>query len=854
MPQSLSNILTVIVTAILLLLMVYMIRRLFALLVRLKSPIAVLELTPPAFKDRVPEANRMLMHAMHGLGQVRNMSEKLLGIHSYYSLEIVASREKGIRYLVRVPEHKAQATTRIFNTHMSEVIIKRVADSFTNISGQNIQLIRFKQSAHYMYPLTRYERDNYHDPLGYITGSMTKLSDGELIVYQIITSARKLREAKKLRKKIIANEHLIFEYPDKSPRLLTNILGVINRLLFAVADTVSMAYHIDPHSTVRRKDIERQHKTEIAKLTRPERSLSYFELEMVDEINKKLSLPHFLVAIKAIIVSDNVKTRTEHSQSIIGGISQFNNEKFQKLSYKKYRTKFSKYFQLWQMKKVLIGNLFHPMYLSSEELASLYHFTHSEHAKTENLIKSLSKTLPAPVSLKNGTSLDVLIGDNKHHGQTTPIGLTEPERQRHMYIVGGTGNGKTTMLKYQIVQDIKNGKGLAVIDPHGDLAEEILGYIPVERIKDVIYINPDDLSRPIGVNLLELPEGISGDDLLREKDLVTESVVSILRKIFSEDNSGGHRVEYILRNTIQTALTLDNPNLFTIFRLLNDTKYRKSIVNKLENNDLKIFWKNEIGKAGDMQKVKMAAGITSKIGRFLFSASARRMLEQDKSSISFEAIMDEKKIVICNFSKGLLGEDTSMLFGITVLAKFQLAALRRASQLQSDRSTYYIYVDEFQNFATMSFVQMLSEARKYKLFLIMAEQSTQQQKDQKLVDIILANVGTVVAFRTGSPADERIILPLFKPYIEENEFSNLPSHNFYARMSAINAQEPVSGMTVLLKEQSNSEVAMQIKVYSRNRYGIIVKYNAEVEKIVAAPIDEIKPVFKNKHKTKQITA
>jgi len=476
-----------------------------------------------------------------------------------------------------------------------------------------------------------------------------------------------------------------------------------------------------------------------------------------------------------------------------------------------------------------------PNYFSANELAGLYHFPHSISGKTDNVVKSLSKTLAAPLSLKDGRALDVMVGLNNHHGISTPIGLTSSERERHMYVIGGTGNGKTTLLKYQIVQDILQGKGLSIVDPHGDLAEEILGYIPEDRINDVIYINPDDLSHPVGINLLELPKGLSGDDLLREKDLVTESTVSVLRKIFSEDDSGGHRIEYVLRNTIQTALTMESANMFTIFRLLNDAKYRKGVVNRLEDEDLKIFWKNELGKAGEMQRVKMAAGITAKIGRFLFSASARRMLEQDVSTVNFDTAMDEKKIIICNFSKGLLGEDTSMLFGVTILAKLQLAALRRARVQQTDRSPYFLYVDEFQNFATMSFVQMLSEARKYKLFLVMAEQSTQQQADQRLVDIVLANVGTVIAFRTGSPADERLILPLFKPYVSEGELSHLPAYTFYCRISAIEAQEPMSGETVLIESKPDLNRAKTVKEVSRSTYGFIKPIEPE-DQTVEEPI------------------
>ncbi|MAU33835.1 hypothetical protein CL689_04790 [Candidatus Saccharibacteria bacterium] len=253
-----------------------------------------------------------------------------------------------------------------------------------------------------------------------------------------------------------------------------------------------------------------------------------------------------------------------------------------------------------------------------------------------------------------------------------------------------------------------------------------------------------------------------------------------------------------------------------MFDLLNDPKYRKSVIKTLEDKNLINFWKNEIGKAGDMQKVKMAAGITAKIGRFLFSASARQILEQPKSTIDFDEIINDGKILICNFSKGLLGEDTSELFGITVLAKLQLASLRRARLEQSKRRPFYLYVDEFQNFATTSFVQMLSEARKYKLFLTMAEQSTSQQSDQQMVSIIMANVGTVITFRTGNPQDERVLLPLFSPYIEQGEISNLPAFNFYAKLSAVKAQEPLSGQTLLLSDDGDIKTRTAIVEHSRS--------------------------------------
>jgi hypothetical protein len=233
----------------------------------------------------------------------------------------------------------------------------------------------------------------------------------------------------------------------------------------------------------------------------------------------------------------------------------------------------------------------------------------------------------------------------------------------------------------------------------------------------------------------------------------------------------------------------------------------------------------------------------------LFSASAKRILEQDKSTIDFGDILDSGKILICNFSKGALGEDTSSLFGTTILAKLQVASLRRARLKQADRRPFYLYVDEFQNFATMSFVQMLSEARKYKLFLIMAEQSTSQQDQQRLVDIILANVGTVICFRSGSPADERYVLPLFYPYIEQGEIANLPAYNFYMRISAVTAQEPLSGQTLLLNKADDEAVFKEAIRSSREKYAKKVVAKEKPQKTSTATTANPKSTTKRRSKS-----
>ncbi|MCA9343317.1 DUF87 domain-containing protein, partial [Candidatus Saccharibacteria bacterium] len=555
---------------------------------------------------------------------------------------------------------------------------------------------------------------------------------------------------------------------------------------------------------------------QVQKRQRPARTLSAFELELMESMHQKVTQPLFQVSLRIIANSEHSKQQLSALRSALDGYSV---PPYQAL-HAKVRLPFVADYQK-HLATERLPNLFkkRSLILSAAEVASLYHFPSSRISKTDNLITSLSRTLPAPVSLKQNPNFDVVIGENFHHGVHTPIGLTEIERERHIYIIGGTGNGKTTLLQYAAVQDMQNNKGVAVVDPHGDMAETLLRHVPEHRIKDVVYFNPDDITRPIGMNLLEIPKGLTEDEEIREKDLVTEALISVFRKIFSEEDTGGHRIEYVLRNAIQTALTVENATIFTVFELLNDPTYRTKVVAKLDNKDLVNFWKHELGKAGEMQKVKMAAGITAKIGRFLFSASAKRVLEQPKSSINFEEVIDQGKILICNFSKGLIGEDTSELFGITVLAKLQLASLRRARLKQSERRPFYLYVDEFQNFATASFVQMLSESRKYKLFLTMAEQSTSQQKDQQMVQIVLANVGTVLCFRTGNPADEKLLLPLFSPYIEETEISNQPPYNFYARFASTKSQEPLSGQTIVLDDDGNETVAEKVRQASRATYG-----------------------------------
>ncbi len=759
-------------------------------------PSAVLEITPPAHTEKPPVATQQLFAIL----------QQLIGKNEVMPLEIDATQKEGIRYLVRTHPEDIPALQRQIASYLPEAQFRVLEASVApeKTGDQPSRVFEIKQSRHYAYPLQPHEELDQSDPVAYIAGAMTKLKPGEKIVMQLVIAPHHSYWTNKLQNKIHSRGYAIIDnkirhFIRSRPPWIWIIAAAYGLFTNDLKATLSLLTVLLIVSLF---------------IPQEEPELTQSQQQLYTDILAKLGQPLFRTDIR-VLVSAQSNTRLRNlSLGIDSSLAPLNSPGLQQFHVPQL-------YPDWLGQKIGSFKLKHRMpsflvmdsnILAASELASIYHFPYGA-IKTEGMVRSHSRTLPATLAMKNN-EFDVVLGRNNHQGEQTDIGLTAAERERHIFIIGGTGNGKTTMLQYAIVQDIQNGKGVAVVDPHGDMAETLLLHVPEKRINDVIYFNPDDLAHPIGLNLLELTPGLTGDELLREKDLVTESVVSIFRKIFSEDDTGGHRIEYVLRNTIQTALTTEDPTLFTMFDLLNDPSYRKKVIAKLDNKDLVNFWKNELGKAGGFQQVKMVAGITAKIGRFLFSASAKRILEQPKSTIDFDEILDGK-ILICNFSKGLLGEDTSELFGIAVLAKIQLASLRRARIKQTKRKPFYLYVDEFQNFATPSFVQMLSEARKYKLYLTMAEQTTSQQEELQMVNVILANVGTVICFRSGNPADEKLVLPLFKPYVEEGEIANLSSYNFYMRVSAQKTQEPLSGETIVLEDEGSEALSQKTIAASR---------------------------------------
>jgi hypothetical protein len=387
------------------------------------------------------------------------------------------------------------------------------------------------------------------------------------------------------------------------------------------------------------------------------------------------------------------------------------------------------------------------------------------------------------------------------------FGIKLDDRRRHMYVVGKTGMGKTTLLENMVLNDIYAGHGVGVVDPHGDFAEKIIDYIPAHRINDVVYFNPSDIDFPIGFNILENVNP-------RYQHLVASGLMGVFKKIWPDVWSA--RMEYILNNTLLALLEFPNTTLLGINRLLADTAYRKRVIQNLKDPVVKSFWETEFASYNDRYKQEAVAPVQNKIGQFLSASVIRNIVAQVKSRINIRDIMDTKKIFIMNLSKGRIGEDNSRLLGGMLITKIQLAAMERVDTVEKERKDFFLYVDEFQNFATESFSNILSEARKYRLDLTMAHQYM-EQLDETVLAAVIGNVGTLVTFRVGS-TDAEILAKEFAPTFVETDLVNLTKFQIYLKLMIDGvASQPFSANTLQPIAISTGSTEKVIKV-SRERY------------------------------------
>jgi type IV secretory pathway TraG/TraD family ATPase VirD4 len=451
--------------------------------------------------------------------------------------------------------------------------------------------------------------------------------------------------------------------------------------------------------------------------------------------------------------------------------------------------------------------------LNSDELATIYHFPNKS-VETPHIFWLNAKRAPAPMLIP---SSGLFLGVSKYRGVERQIFLGDDDRRRHMYIIGKTGTGKSQLLEELVVQDIKAGKGLAVIDPHGDLIEGILNRIPPERAEDVIYFDPSDTERPMGLNMLEAYTE-------EQKHFVVTSIVGLMYKLYDPQKTGiiGPRFEHAVRNAMLTVMYQPGSTFIEVVRILTDAAYVQELLPKVTDPIIRRYWTDQIAQTADFHKSEVLDYIVSKFGRFVTNKMIRNIIGQSHSSFDFRKCMDEGKILLINLSKGKLGEENSNFLGLILVPRILLAAMSRQDIAEDKRRDFFVYVDEFQNFATPDFAQILSEARKYRLSLTVANQFIGQMEEE-VKNAVFGNVGSVITFRVGV-TDANYLAHEYQPVFNETDLINIDKFNAYIKTIVHN--EPVKPFSLDLTKdmtkvnaERNPEIAKAIIQLSRLKYG-----------------------------------
>ncbi len=541
--------------------------------------------------------------------------------------------------------------------------------------------------------------------------------------------------------------------------------------------------------------------------------LSPQEEEVVKGLEEKASKAGMDVCIRLVVAGKTAVSAEAILQNMLNVFSQYN--------IYEYGNSFEKVVP--RSKNKLIRRFIHRTFeekyklvLNSEEMASLWHLP-TPWTETPNIkwLGARRGAVPAHVPKGPEDGGEIELGFNSYRGVKTPVWMKGPDRTRHMYMIGKSGSGKSQTIAKYAIQDIKAGHGVGVVDPHGDLIEQILGHIPKDRIDDVIIFSPSDLDRPMGLNMLEVKDQSM-------KDFAVQEMISIFYKLFPPEMIGP-MFEHHMRNAMLTLMSdPDQPgSIIEIPRMFSDADFQKVWRAKITDPVVMSYWVNEVDKTSDFHKSEMLGYLISKVGRFVENEMMRNIIGQQRSSFDFREVMDKKKILLVNLSKGKTGDVNAELLGLIIVSKLQMAALARADMPEELRHDFYLYIDEFQNFITDSIATILSEARKYRLCLIIAHQYIGQlvkNGDTKIKEAVFGNVGTMFTARIG-PEDVEILEKVYSPEFGGYDLINSDMFTWYVKMIVDNSQIKPFTMNLKVAGKGSRELANAITELSRLKYG-----------------------------------
>jgi hypothetical protein len=692
-----------------------------------------------------------------------------------------------------VPDSKKSLFETQIQSTFSDVKISEKKDDY-NIFNETGDFVGSyaEFSTDDIFPIKTY--DNYdYDPLKIILNSFSKVDkNGEGAAIQIIVkpASKEIDLYKRVLKEVEKGAKLKEAYEKAD----TSFMGIFKR--------------------VGKEIISGEKKKE------DDKKLGDSQQNIIEGIKLKTDAPLAIVNVRIMASSNSREEAGAILSDIESSFNQFENTKGNKFRFK--RIEGSELLKMSRDFSFRIFNEKNDLVLNLKELTTLFHLPENDFSEASQLKQSNAITAPAPLDLPtNG----ILLGTNVHRNVRTPIRITAEDRLRHFYIIGQTGTGKTTLLKTMIRQDILNGEGVCMIDPHGSDIQEVLSFIPPERYDDIIYFDPSHTERPMGLNMLEYDRKFP-----EQKTFVVNEMLSIFNKLFDMKTAGGPMFEQYFRNAVM--LVIEDPEtgstLLDVSRVLSDKVYRELKLSHCKNPIVVQFWKEIAGKAGgEASLANIVPYITSKFDVFLSNEIMRPIVSQEKSAFDFRDIMDNKKILLVNLAKGRLGDINSNLIGLIVVGKILMAALSRVDSFGEELNPFYLYIDEFQNVTTDSISTILSEARKYKLSLTVAHQFI-AQLDEKIKNSVFGNVGSMAVFRVSSD-DAQYFEKQFAPVFSAKDLMNIDNHNSYVKMLANGKPAKPFSMETNLPPRGNKLLLDKIKELSYLKYG---RDRAEVEEAI----------------------